>query len=233
VTSNYPPVLAQWLLTHFGSSPNGDAIIGDLNEQYQGSRLWYWRQALVGIVVSFFREISCQKLIAIRAILVGWIVKAVWFRASWLLFARYIFVGVPNNSRRHMPLILALGAASIAVCGISAWLVARVSGRHYRPMVLLYVIIEVLAVPLMVTVGWAAPYPNAAVLLGAPAEVAPLWAAPFAGYIAIGLSKLGYPFETVIALWCGSILMVMTMLLGGRIFNASGADSAQTPRGVV
>jgi hypothetical protein len=44
-----PPTMAIWLLRHFGCSPNNDAIIGDLNEKYQGrqSRLWYWGQVVV------------------------------------------------------------------------------------------------------------------------------------------------------------------------------------------
>ena len=34
-----PPQIANWLLRHFGSSPNNDAVIGDLNERYrQGKR---------------------------------------------------------------------------------------------------------------------------------------------------------------------------------------------------
>lgn len=52
--SNQPPPIANWLLRHFGSSPNNDSVIGDLNEQYrQGrSRSWYWREALVAILFS-------------------------------------------------------------------------------------------------------------------------------------------------------------------------------------
>ena len=29
--TNQPPRIASWLLRHFGSSPNNDAVMGDLN----------------------------------------------------------------------------------------------------------------------------------------------------------------------------------------------------------
>src|SRR5262249_3227875 len=43
--STHPPRLARWLLNHFGCSPNNEALIGDLDEQYRKrhSRRWYWR----------------------------------------------------------------------------------------------------------------------------------------------------------------------------------------------
>ena len=42
-----PPGMATWLLKHFGSGPNNEAVLGDLGEQYQhtGDALRYWRQA--------------------------------------------------------------------------------------------------------------------------------------------------------------------------------------------
>ena len=208
-----PPKLAIWLLQHFGSSTNTESIIGDLNEQYSGSRLWYLRQAIVAIVVSFFKEVSAYKLIAIRALLMGWTVKT-----AWLMFVQIAFMGGPRDFPES--LLLASAAGSIAVCAFSAWLVSRISGPQYRPMVLLYIIVELLAVPIMITVGWYSPFAYPAVLLGAPAEVSFLWVAPFAGYCAASLSRFGFPFESVTAVWCGSILMAVTMLLGGRLLNS-------------
>jgi hypothetical protein len=51
--SNQPPRLATWLLKHFGCSPNTDAVIGDLDERFRDgrSRIWYWKQVLVGLAV--------------------------------------------------------------------------------------------------------------------------------------------------------------------------------------
>src|SRR5205823_5571502 len=69
------PVVAKWLLRNFGSSPNNDAVIGDLDERYRTtapSRMWYWRQVLLAIFTSAFQEISEHKFLTVRAIFTGW-----------------------------------------------------------------------------------------------------------------------------------------------------------------
>jgi hypothetical protein len=219
--STEPPKVARWLLGHFGSSPNNDTVIGDLDERYhQGhSYIWYWRQALSAIVMSFYTEVRGHKLMAIGTVLFGWMIKAAWGK-TWGLFT-FVIMGLrPIYSQRYIPFLLASVAESIAVCLISAWLLSRATGSHYRPMVLLYVLVELLAVPVMITLGQHRPFPDPSVLLGAPGEISGLWAAPFTAYVATGLSRLGYPFETVIALWLGSILMAVTMLLSGGILRS-------------
>jgi hypothetical protein len=222
--STHPPKFAVWLLQHFGSSTNTESLIGDLNEQYGGSRLWYLRQAIVAILVSFFQEISAHKLIAVRALLLGWTVKT-----AWLLFFKFSFLVSPRYVQDRS-LLLASAAGSIVVCAFGAWLVSRISGPLYRPMVLLYIVVELLAVPIMLTVGWYSPFAYPAVLLGAPAEISFLWVAPFAGYCAYTLSRFGFPFESVTSVWCGSILMAVTMLLGGRLL--SSPSPSKMPRTV-
>jgi len=59
-----PPRIATWLLKYFGSGPNKDAVLGDLAEQYarKDSALWYWRQSLKAIPVSFVREIQGYRI---------------------------------------------------------------------------------------------------------------------------------------------------------------------------
>jgi hypothetical protein len=56
--SSRPPILATRLLGWLGSGPHGDALAGDLIEQYGEGRsaLWYWRQALLAIVVSIAKD---------------------------------------------------------------------------------------------------------------------------------------------------------------------------------
>jgi phospholipid/cholesterol/gamma-HCH transport system permease protein len=51
---SHPPVVATWLLKHFGRNPNNEAVIGDLVEHYQQgrSRLWYWRQVFIAIMTA-------------------------------------------------------------------------------------------------------------------------------------------------------------------------------------
>jgi hypothetical protein len=72
------------MLKHFASGPDNDTLLGDLAEQYQrnGSSMWYWRQALKAIPVSFFKEIRGHKWIAARALLTGWTV--------WIAFVKII-----------------------------------------------------------------------------------------------------------------------------------------------
>jgi hypothetical protein len=72
---------------HLSSSPSIEAIVGDLDEQYgQGrSRLWYWRQVAVAIVVSTFKDIRGHKLLTLRGLIVGWFVF--WF--LWSEFTQY------------------------------------------------------------------------------------------------------------------------------------------------
>jgi hypothetical protein len=72
------------MLKHFGSGPDNETLLGDLAEHYQrnGSAMWYWRQALGGIVVSFFKEIRGHKWIAARGLLTGFSV--------WIAFVKII-----------------------------------------------------------------------------------------------------------------------------------------------
>ena len=75
MSSKQPPRIATWMLKHFGSGPDNDALLGDLAEQYpqKDSAMWYWRQAMKAIPVSFFQEIQGHKRIAARALLTGWV----------------------------------------------------------------------------------------------------------------------------------------------------------------
>jgi hypothetical protein len=93
--------------------------------------LWYWRQVLVAIVISFFQEVWGHKLLAGRALLIGWIAKYAWL---WLMGRISIAACIHYNICDAMgdwhwylytPLLLASVLASVAACGISAWLVSR------------------------------------------------------------------------------------------------------------
>jgi len=77
--------MATWLLKHFGSGPNNEAVLGDLGEQYQhtGDALRYWRQAIKAIPVSMVRDVRAYPHIAARALLIGW--------TAWILGAMAIF----------------------------------------------------------------------------------------------------------------------------------------------
>ena len=49
-----PPAVATWLLTHFASDYQRDALAGDLIEQYDlgRSRCWYWKQVVAALLVA-------------------------------------------------------------------------------------------------------------------------------------------------------------------------------------
>jgi hypothetical protein len=79
-----PPVIATWMLRHFGCSPNNDAVLGDLAEEYfRKGAMWYWRQALKAIPVSAFREVRAHKWMAARAVAKG--------LAAWTAFVVLIY----------------------------------------------------------------------------------------------------------------------------------------------
>ena len=90
MTPRQPPRLAVWMLKHFGSGPDNDALLGDLAEQYaeKNSAWWYCRQTLGGIVVTTFKDIRNHKLLTLRALTVGWLV-------FWLLLKGLGRYGVP------------------------------------------------------------------------------------------------------------------------------------------
>jgi len=141
MTSTQPPRVATWLLRHFGSSPNNDAVIGDLNERYGHGRsdVWYWRQALLAIVVSVFKEVWNHKILTLRAIVIGWavfVVSRYGFSLTWELLS-----ALASWSRiwRHNWITIAIQIPEVLLSGVLAgWLVARLHRQSQKAMVLAY-----------------------------------------------------------------------------------------------
>jgi len=79
MTLKHPPRVATWLLKKFGSGPDKDAVLGDLAEQYsqKNSAVWYWRQTIKAIPVSFFREIQGARIPVARALGISLLTLAV------------------------------------------------------------------------------------------------------------------------------------------------------------
>jgi hypothetical protein len=90
------------MLKHFGSGSNNEVLLGDLAEQYRqnDNAMWYWRQAMKAIPVSFFKEIRGHKATAARALLTGW--------GLWTLYILWI---VP----RVTPYFLGINGAGVAI----------------------------------------------------------------------------------------------------------------------
>jgi hypothetical protein len=62
----HPPRIATWLLQRLGAGRHGESLEGDLIEQYaQGrSRLWYWRQVAMAIVLARLHAFRARTWIA-------------------------------------------------------------------------------------------------------------------------------------------------------------------------
>jgi hypothetical protein len=84
--SDQPPRLAAWLLERLASGPTRESLIGDLEEKYRGGRsaVWYWRQAIVAMLLSAGRDIRDHRLIALRAVVITWMFLIPWvFFTGW------------------------------------------------------------------------------------------------------------------------------------------------------
>jgi hypothetical protein len=156
-TPTAPPKVARWLLTHFGFSPNNDAIIGDLDERYRQdhSRTWYWRQSLIAIITGLVALIRSNKLLTIRAVVTGWAVTFLlapplpyikrflrgsptgtgflpssWTRVQWLYGRGWI---VPQGDAYTFALI------SFIFAFLVGWLVGRLNRPNHRKAVMIFV----------------------------------------------------------------------------------------------
>ncbi|HEY3938193.1 MAG TPA: hypothetical protein VGL97_12230 [Bryobacteraceae bacterium] len=76
--SSEPPAGAKWILEHIQFGHANDALMGDLEEAFktqERSQWWYWRQALIAILVAFSNELRRHWLMACRAAAFGLIVS--------------------------------------------------------------------------------------------------------------------------------------------------------------
>jgi len=133
------------LLHKFGC--RNDALSGDLLEEYNLGRsgAWYWRQVLVAIVVGFGKEVRAHKLLALRAIALGWAanylflysVEIPWWRfLDRVLLARGLKLSPWWQHYYLYPtwIIYAIFAA------VSGWVVGRCHRAHRQAMVLIYLV---------------------------------------------------------------------------------------------
>jgi hypothetical protein len=149
MTTHQPPSLAQWLLGHFGSSPNNEAVIGDLDERYREgrSRTWYWRQIFIALIVGFIHETWRHKILALRAVIVG---NIILYRVANLLIGCFgrLFNGTVRTTAtdRQLPMWIYI-AFAFAVCltgWAGGWLTGRFHRNYERPVMLLYTLSVVL-----------------------------------------------------------------------------------------
>ncbi len=132
------PVLATWLLRHFGSARMNDPLMGDLMEERQSgrSRLWFWKQVLVAVFTGLSKDMWNHKILALRAIAIGWglsiAVNSVWFgvlRAKYEITAPSFWV-----------------ACSLFAVA-SGWVVAHLHRPYHAAMTSVYISATILAEP--------------------------------------------------------------------------------------
>jgi hypothetical protein len=140
VKSLRPPMVATWLLEHFLSDFHNRSLIGDLIEHYtQGrSSAWYWRQVLIAIAVGCWRDIRTHKLLAVRALAVGYQIL--------VLEGRVLFTFMPHLMHKlqfllpttQFPGFALLIISSALTYAVSGWVVARFHRPHQAAMVFLF-----------------------------------------------------------------------------------------------
>ena len=199
-----PPKLAKWLLVHFGCGPNNVSAVGDLDERYRRgcSYLWYWKQAFLTIVASFFNEIWRHKLSAIRALLIGWFIKVMWFSVFSYTYGR------PPQRLFHEGIETSLLIAVIAVLAMmgSGWLIARTYPARYRAMVLLFVLVELIGIPLAAFAHGAFSFYY--------------WILPMTKIMNATAYHLGV-MRPAAAMWTSAGIMVISILIGAGFFKNS------------
>jgi hypothetical protein len=143
--SSDPPIVATWLLIYLLSGKENESLIGDLVEDYGRGRSnsWYWRQALTAIAVSFWREISTHRLLAIKATATGWLAFYLFQSVYSGMLSRF-HLWLPLY--RELPLFLGYGTAARVYKLIlwtpiwvgSGWLMSRLYRAHLACMVLVF-----------------------------------------------------------------------------------------------
>ncbi len=143
------PWAAVWLLEAFNVTDDNPALIGDLTEEVSGGRssVWLWRQVLAAIVFAVAKDISNNKLLTIRALIVGqlgvwlslWVLAKILYSHLWTFFWFTVF----SHERwfHWNGWVLFLPQYLIAfVCG--GWIVARFQRGHQRLLVFVFAALQ-------------------------------------------------------------------------------------------
>jgi hypothetical protein len=142
---SHPPTVATWFLEHMRSGRENECLVGDLMEDYGRGRsnAWYWKQVLAAIVTSFYQEVRTNYLLAIKAIITGWITQSLFQFVAWGLLSRFP-LRLPIY--HELPLILGyVVQASLTWLIVwtpiwvgSGWFVGRLYRTHLAGMVLVF-----------------------------------------------------------------------------------------------
>jgi hypothetical protein len=125
------PWLAKWLLDRYGVTQN-ESLMGDLIEERASGRSssWFWRQTLVAIGGTVFRDLRNHKLLALRAIAVGWTLQ--------IALLPYVFWGGYKLSQHH-PTVSETYVAHVLFALFNClvgWVIARTHRAYPLAMIL-------------------------------------------------------------------------------------------------
>jgi hypothetical protein len=69
-----PPRLSTWLLERLAPRRRRESLVGDLREQtHRGRSAWWYRRQVAGtILLGLAADLAAQKLLAVRALAIGW-----------------------------------------------------------------------------------------------------------------------------------------------------------------
>ena len=143
--SSHPPIVATWLLEYLHSGQENESLIGDLVEDYgRGrSKAWYWRQVLIAIVVSSWREISTHSLLVVKAMATGWAASILFQIIAGGMLSRF-HLGLPLYYKLPLFFGYAIGASLswlilwTPIWVGSGWFVGRLYRSHLSSMVLVF-----------------------------------------------------------------------------------------------
>jgi len=148
MSDKQPPRVATWLAQRLVSGPRRESLLGDLIEQYRLGRsgMWYWRQVLAAIVVGNAHDLASHKLLALRALTVGWTLYYLFaFPVTWAggiaenWVSHQVIVCEPTSfscqfwrNQFSVELLVYVAAA------VSGGIVARLHHKHWVAMLSLY-----------------------------------------------------------------------------------------------
>jgi hypothetical protein len=130
--------MRDWLFERLDLDP---ALTGDLLEERKRGRsvFWYWRQVLVAVWTGIFNAIRDHKLLAVRAIATGFAVEylclLLWWKFSYLLPPQRMLSAQGWTTQLSIVLLTQT---------VTGWVVARTHRAHQVPMLLLFLICDLL-----------------------------------------------------------------------------------------
>lgn len=124
----HPPAIATWLLEHLVRGPRSEALAGDLFEEFtrRGSPLWYWRQVLKAVAVSFARRARAEWFTVVFAMAWTLLVSRLWGHVmTYPRFQSLVGLGAAWNGPQSLVYYVAIFTAATTLTlwmGLSLYL---------------------------------------------------------------------------------------------------------------